>query len=366
MKVKIGFVIYSLTHGGAERVMATLCNYFSKNYEVVLITLIEKERFYAIDSSVELRQLNDSPRQSANPILALYHNYLDLRKLKRIIEKNQVNVLISFTTSANVLSILAAKQAKIPCIISERNNGANAPINGFWKFARNRFYKLADYLVVQTEGNKQFYASIVTKSKIKIIQNPISPTINTTPSDDIKSQTRLHILTVGRLNDNKAQNVSLQALSLLKDLDWEFAIVGDGAKRDDLQQLSVELDIADRVHFTGAVKNVGHYYQMADIFVFTSRSEGFPNALMEANYAGVPSISTNCDFGPSEIITDGEDGFLIPVDDVQALQEKLRLLLTDEALRNRFSKNAHNRSSRFELKKIAASWEDLIHSLLKV
>lgn len=119
--------------------------------------------------------------------------------------------------------------------------------------------------------------------------------------------------------------------------------------KKNLIELCKKLRIDHRVNFTGSVKNIEDYYKKSDIFIFTSRSEGFPNALMEAYYFGLPSISTNCKFGPSDIISDNEDGFLIPVDSVSELRNKIKMLLENNELRAEIAKLARLNAERFNI-----------------
>lgn len=363
-KIKLAFVVPSLKSGGAERVVATLANHFSVKYDVTIISLNKGHTFYWIDPGVTLRNCGNAA-PSSNSIIAVFNNIVTIKKLRAIYREDKIAMVLSFTTSANVLSIFASRLEGIPVVVSERNNPILAPPNFFWRALRNISYKFSNYLIVQTSGNKNFYERIVRKSKIKIIQNPISKDFDQINEPKNNEDSEMKILSVGRLTLNKATHIALNALARIKELNWQLTIVGDGPTKSKLLALSRSLHIGDRVHFAGITKNVSDYYNNSDIFVFTSRSEGFPNALMEAYYFGIPCISTDCAFGPSDIITDGHDGFLIPVDDENALKEKLKTLMNQPFMRAKFSENALNNSSRFEAATIADQWTALIDKTLE-
>ncbi|KKM21322.1 hypothetical protein LCGC14_1636560, partial [marine sediment metagenome] len=244
------------------------------------------------------------------------------------------------------------------------NNSKVNPPNIFWLSLRNFFYRFSFRLVVQTEGNLKIFSEIMPITKIQVIENAIAESLEFKMRSKRKLSKVIKILTVGRLNPNKAHEISLTALSNLLDYEWNFTIVGDGPSKTDLMIKSKILGIEDRVKFTGSIKNVEDYYKDSDIFIFTSKSEGFPNALMEAYYFGVPCISTNCDYGPSEIITDGVDGYLIPINDHVELQNKLKILLSQTKTRQNISKAASGKASRFKMSNIAMQWDKLIHSAL--
>ena len=172
------------------------------------------------------------------------------------------------------------------------------------------------------------------------------------------------ILYVARLDKNKAQDTLLKAFSKIDNKDWKLVLVGDGNKRKEYEQLANKLNIIDSVIFTGKINNPEYYYNRAKIFAFTSKSEGFPNALIEALSFGLPCVSTNCPSGPSELIDDGNNGFLIPVGDSKALQNKLNLLIEDDKLRNNLSKKANLKGKEFHIDNVCLKWERLISKLI--
>lgn len=365
-KKTIAFAISSMAPGGAQRVVSALSKKFIDRFEIIIITFQDKPSFYPIDERIKIISCTNQINPSKNIISAFYLNIRLIVSIIKILRKNNVNLCISFLTTVNTLTIIASKIIGIPIIISERNNPIIVPPNRFWRFLRNASYKYSDYLVVQSNGSRRFFKKITPNHKIKIIQNPISENIriNNTRSEINLNNEEIKILSVGRLTKNKAVHITILALSKLSVTNWRFYIAGDGPLLNELIELCKSLNILHKVMFLGNIKNVEDYFYDADIFVFTSRSEGFPNALMEAYYSGMPCISTNCDFGPSDIIETNEDGFLIPVDDVESLKEKLGILITNKDIRSQFSIRAMNKSKRFEITHIANQWYDLIEDLI--
>jgi glycosyltransferase involved in cell wall biosynthesis len=140
---------------------------------------------------------------------------------------------------------------------------------------------------------------------------------------------------VARLTPTKNHEMLIRALALLQS-DVHVVLVGDGPSRPALEQLARQLQVESRVHFAGQVVGSTNLYQFLDAGVLCSRSEGFPNSLIEALAAECPVIATPVG-GVPEVITDGETGFLVPVDDSQALARRLRELRADAVLRARLS-----------------------------
>ena len=173
---------------------------------------------------------------------------------------------------------------------------------------------------------------------------------------------KLIILNVGSIGGNKNQDWLIFYFNELKSQKglWELHFLGDGVKRKYCEGLVDSYGIQDKVVFHGVKKNPKAYYTNASIFAFTSTSEGFPNALAEAMAAGCACISYDCVAGPSDMIDDEINGFLIPVGDEEQYKEKLQLLMENEDLRSRFGAAAREKMKQFETSKIAKCFYDFI------
>ncbi|MCH2244480.1 MAG: glycosyltransferase, partial [Crocosphaera sp.] len=146
---------------------------------------------------------------------------------------------------------------------------------------------------------------------------------------------------------------------------WSLIILGEGSFRSELECLSQSLDIVNSVHFLGRVKNPYEYLQQADIFVMSSRFEGFPNALCEAMACGLPVISTDCPSGPPEIIRDGIDGILVKNEDIEALAKAMTTLISDEEKRQKLGNAAKEITQRFDLDKIMGMWGSELNNVTR-
>ena len=360
-KKSIAFVVPSLGVGGAERVVVSLANTLIDKFDVSIYLLYnEKNIFYKLSPEITIRYCNDSLEKSGHFLSAIKNNYRIFSKLKSFSRKDGIEVLIGFTTTCNLMSILVALRNKISSIICDRSNPYFTKLNFFWNTLRYLIYRKCNKLVVQTQHSKNYF-NFISNSKIAILPNPLSNDL--IQKKDSLAKKKKHILYVARLDSNKAQNVLIKAFANLQVDDWKLILVGDGNKSKYYKRLVQHLNIEERVIFTGKRDDPHFFYNQSKIFAFTSQSEGFPNSLIEAMYFGLPCVSTNCQSGPSELIEDGFSGFLIPVNNVECLTEKLKILIENHHIREKFSLNSTKKANEFLLENVKKKWESIINSV---
>ncbi|MBU2928370.1 glycosyltransferase family 4 protein [Winogradskyella psychrotolerans] len=359
IKKKIAFVIGGLTPGGAERVITNLSNSLSEDFDVTIITFIETAPFYKLNNSVKVISCFKELPRPKSFIDSLKLNYNILKKVSKIAKLEKIDLLIGFITQANIKAVLAAKLNRIPCLISERNDPLKSDIPRFWVILRKFIYPKANCLIVQTEKVKQVYNQMLKSKEIVVLPNPISTELSQLRRAYSTNRENI-ILSVGTFNDDKRQEKIIYAFHNLKLSDWKLVLIGDGPNKSKLITLIKELNLAHKVQIVSKVKNVHDYYNIAKIFAFASKAEGFPNVLLEAMHYGLPSLSTDCNYGPSELIIDGKNGFLVPVDNQAMFVEKLGELVNNEDLQMLFSIKSKETTKKFLDSYVSSSWKNLI------
>lgn len=360
-KKHISLLIPSLNTGGAERVFSILANELVKKYTITLFILYEGNVSYNLNQEIELVFCKKNYVDKQTSFTSIKNHFSLIKYLKKEVKQRKSQLVLSFTTTTNVYAVLIGKSLSIPSIISERVH-PDYGIGKLWKLIRKKVYPSCSKLIVQTQQIKSSFEKYIDEEKIRIIQNPIDPKLSSKVNSDIKREKI--VLNIGRLTYQKNQDLLIKAFSKVSNSDWKLMLVGAGEKNEEYKKLTHELNISEKVIFTGAVSDISQYLNSASIFVLCSRFEGFPNALIEAMHFGLPCIATTCPSGPEDIISNNENGLLIPVEDESTLNKELTTLINDEKLRLTLGENAIKTTKKYNVNIILQQWDRLINSEL--
>jgi GalNAc-alpha-(1->4)-GalNAc-alpha-(1->3)-diNAcBac-PP-undecaprenol alpha-1,4-N-acetyl-D-galactosaminyltransferase len=367
--VRIALVISTLGPGGAERVMSIMANYWaSRGREVFIITLSsEGNDWYELHPNVKRVGLSllSTPAHIGE---ALRSNLQRMKRLRHEIRKSGAEVVISFVDGTNVLTLFATFGLGVRVIVSERIDARRHRIGWIRSGLRYLLYPQAEALVVQSAVMRDWARKIVKEKDVRMIPNPVAkpspvekPGNGTGRAFSVPSTHRT-IVAMGRLTRQKGFDLLLQAFGrcAVRHPEWSVIILGEGEDRHALEALIGELSLKDRVSLPGRVRDPGQILAEADLFVMSSRYEGFPNALLEAMACGLAVIATDCPSGPRDIIREGVDGILVPLNDLDALASSMDRLMEDQTERQRLGANAVKITERFSVEKIMSMWDDLL------
>ena len=176
---------------------------------------------------------------------------------------------------------------------------------------------------------------------------------------------RTRLIAAGRLAPQKGFDLLLEAFVAVADRhpDWTLDIFGKGPLREPLEQQVIDLGLGGRARLNGPTDRLGERMRDASVFVLSSRYEGFPIVLLEALAAGLAVVSFDCPTGPSDILTDGTDGLLVPPEDVPALAAALDRVMADESLRRRLAAAAPAAVIPYSTQLVGRRWDALLGGL---
>lgn len=369
--MRILFIINSLSSGGAERVTTALASYLlGRGHDVTVATLAGRENdFYLPDARI--RRLAFGLAGESIGVGKLVANLRRLHALRRAIRHEQAQVVIGMMTTSAVLAILASAGLPTRVIASERNYPGMKGARSGWNMLRRLVYRFADAHVAQTQKGADWIEQHTGARNIHVIPNSVAWPVPSCPPvvqpDTVVPSGRRMVLAVGTKIEQKGFDLLLEAYGriALKLPEWDLVILGveQAGQGAQLQAQLRAAGLGERVHLPGRVGNVGEWYERADLFVLSSRYEGFPNVLLEAMAAGCACVAFDCDTGPRDIIEPGVDGMLVPAEDTTALAAAMERLMTNDALRAQLGYAALSVRERFAEERVLARWESVIQQL---
>lgn len=316
-------VLPSLDRGGGERVMLQLARSFlAAGREVHLAVLLGGGPLRGeVPDSAVLHEL--VPDEHAKGFALAWHAF---PKLVSLMRSTRPGAVLSTMTGTNLLTVLAcmSTRCRAGIVLREAASLINTK-SAVKRLAMRRLYRRADALVAVSAGVARDLRGLgLDSDQIQVIHNPVDAErlrhLASTDSLSLENDRLPYVVSLGRLVEQKDQQTLLRAyaMSALRK-SHRLVIMGDGDRRADLEMLAHDLGIADRVLLTGALDNPYRVLAEASLHVLSSRWEGYPNVLLEALALGVPVVSTDCPYGPSEILGDGRYGRLASMSDPAAL-----------------------------------------------
>lgn len=294
---------------------------------------------------------------------------------RSMIREVRPDVVVSFTKGPNVLTYLALRGmgADRPrWIAREGNNIARSSReDGPARAARaietalvRSAYRAADCVVANSArlATRLQETLGLQRDRLRVLHNPVDFEAIHSRARELPNNApeRPFILSAGRLTLQKGHDQLLRAFAGSRHRDsHDLVIIGEGPERQALETLAAQLGVAQRVHFAGFVANPWAWMARAELFVLSSRWEGFPNALLEAMACGAPVLATDCSFGPGEIIEQGRNGWLVPPENCAALRDGMDALLASPDLRGRLAHEGALRAAEFRADAVLPEFDNL-------
>jgi glycosyltransferase involved in cell wall biosynthesis len=370
MKILLLNSEYPPVGGGAGNASANLARLLAKDNEIILLTsrfdnfardeIVDGVRIIRVSALRRRLDRSGLGEQLAFIVSASFRTLSLVRQFKPDV------TLAFFGLPSGGVAWLLKRIYKIPYVVSLR--GGDVP--GFRPYDFKLFHKIgapflraiwhdASSVIANSKGLHDLAVAFDSTMEIPIIPNGVDLEKFSAPARDWSTP---RLLSVGRIVYQKGLDLAMRALADLKDLPWTWTIAGDGPQMEVLQAMAEEHGMKDRVHFLGWQKaeQLKEQYCAANIFLFPSRHEGMPNAVLEAMASGLPVVATRI-AGNEELVLNGETGALAPAEDVDALKESLRPLLVDAKMRAEMGRASRRRvEESFSWKRVAEQYQIIL------
>lgn len=366
--------------GGTERTLSVQANYFAEHGAEVCIVSTETNiignPFYKFSDKIKFYNLNinyhrvDGKISPVSVFKRLCLGYLHRLRLTRLLK--EIKPDFTFSMFGHEMKFLT------------RINDGSCKILEFHFF---RYYKDVEI----RDRSLSLYKKVFEKMKLKFKLNAIDkydafvvltkedaenwrnfknlhviPNALPSYSDRISECKSKRVISVGRLSKQKGFDILIDVWKLVseKHPDWSLDIFGEGECRNFLQEKAKGNGLYN-IEFHRPVCNINDKYLESSIFVLSSRYEGFGIVLIEAMACGLPCVTFNCPCGPSEIVVDGESGFVVPAGNVELMADKICTLIENYELRIAMGQNALKSVSRYDIDVVMSKWKELLQKLGK-
>lgn len=347
--------IATLGTGGAERVLSVLSTPLAEQFDAVQYVLWEGgEPFYPVDSRVKIVSLPVfSGKKGRNRQMTTF---------RRLVKQEKPDLVLSFLTPYNMLVLLSTIGLNQKVVVAERTDPKRLLAGGkIWLRLRDWLYRRADGILTQTEYAKSCYDEKFA-GKTAVIYNPVMMS-DTQVGVALRTEKEHIFVTAGRLEPVKDQTMMIEAFVAFhkNHPDYRLVIYGEGPMHETLQEQINGLGLQDAVVLAGRTNELWNKIACAEAFLLTSEYEGMSNALIEAMCLGLPVISTKV-AGATDLIQDGENGFLIDVKDSEALADRMARLADSPDLREQMGCNASEVYEQVRQDKICKQWIEYLKS----
>lgn len=375
--MKIAYMIRTThTGGGMNRILCNKTNHLiNKGYDITIITTDQKDRPKSFDFSkkikfidLDINYLNASGKPLFKKLIALpFRAIKHKRRLAKILKEEQFDIVISmFDGEVRFLNSINDRSKKIAEIHLPKSfrllKKSSTKISNFLnKIATKldeRVVKKLDKLIILTEEDKVNWPDT---SNIARIYNFVDIPETVSLVDNKKA------IAVGRLSPEKGFDLLIDAWALVnkKHPEWTLDIYGNGNLRDELQRKIDSLGLQNVIKLNLPTPMIYDKLLDSSMYLMTSWYEGLPMVLLEAMGCGLPAISFDCKCGPRDIISDGENGYLVLDRNIESFAEKTCRLIENNSLRVEMSKKARiNVESRFSEEVVMKQWIDLFENVL--
>lgn len=367
----IAFLTLSMSKGGAERVIANLCNeYLVHHYHITIITCMNRPLDYELEDTIQVITVDENVEEAKQNMAV---RFLRRRgRLRKILGELSPDILLCFLPEPNMLACSLKRSwclrnsLRFPIIISVRNDPVREYKGKIRYLMMRLLYPKADGYVFQTKDAMAYFDfNKHIRETACIIPNPLSRAFIGVQKADRRDK---RIVSVGSLSKQKNQKLLVDAFGKIyqKYPAYKLEIYGEGSLREELQRYIDEKGLRSQIIMPGQSHEIVEKINSAALFVLSSDYEGMPNALLEAMALGLPCISTDCPCGgPRFLIEDSVNGRLVPVGDAEALSNAMDEMLSDAFRAEQMGIQAKKIQDKLQPDKIYQMWETYLNRFIR-
>lgn len=357
-KHSILFIINYLDLGGAGKMLKYVANLCSAHFrKVTVLTLDEPYRSTDLNPKVEHVTLRYKEGRG------MFWRLMQTHRLRKLINSISPDIVCPFVSDVCFLSRVAAYGLKAKFVSAERGDPYTK--NKVWDVMMRWTYNHSDYCFFQLPQARDYYGKRVSKKSF-VIPNVFVQEKDITPYFGERKKT---IVSAGRFVAEKRYEILISAFAIVHEAHPEYKMIlyGEGPFLEQYKQQAERLGISGLIEYPGYVKGVAKAIREDGVFVLSSRYEGIPNSLIEALSIGIPCVSTDCTPGGPRFLTkDGNNGLLVPVDDVDAMADSINTIIENAELANRLSELGPTILSELSDDVISKKWIEAFGSILEL
>jgi GalNAc-alpha-(1->4)-GalNAc-alpha-(1->3)-diNAcBac-PP-undecaprenol alpha-1,4-N-acetyl-D-galactosaminyltransferase len=356
------FAVNRLTGGGAERNLVRIAECMRDRGNTVHLVVLQDEEIEDIEPTPSIIIHRLHLNRTGTGLSKILSHMRHLHKIRKLARQLSPSLIVTFCFRTNLLILEATAFLNIPVVVSERSNPHLQHETCFEQLRRRISYPSAAKVVLLAEELESWASAFSPKWSVVSIPNFVPEPPEKQP---LRRNGSKRLLAMGRFVHAKGFDLLVKVFSELAKSypEWKLTIVGDGPLRGELERLIHELGILDEVELPGWSTDPYSWYFRSDIFAFPSRFEGFGMTLAEALSCRLPVVAFDCPYGPSRIVSNHVNGFLVEPGHIDEFKNRLAKLMKDSELRRKMGESGPIVLTKYGIRGVMDQWESLLKSI---